>query len=314
MAKDKHGTDRPGKGAAEGAGDKVKTVAVADNAPGDAPGDAPEDAPADAPADTAGDAPEDTPADAAPTEDTPADAPQDTPGDAAPAEDTPAEAKDEGDRADAAAEAGPEAAADPAALEAEVAELNDKLLRALAEAENVRRRAERDKEDSQKYAIAGFAREMLGVADNLKRALDSLGGDDQEAGAETPDPEHVKTRFDRFVEGVHLTEAEMIKTFERIGIEKIEPAGQPFDPNLHEAMFEADDAEKPAGTVIQVLEPGYVLNDRLLRPAKVGVSKGGPKAADEPEKRPTPDTAPKEGRTAYEDKGKGPGAQLDEEL
>ncbi len=110
----------------------------------------------------------------------------------------------------------------------------------------------------------------------------------------------------------------IIAIFERFGIKPIEAMGEKFDHNLHEAMFELDDKEKPAGTVVQVLETGYVLNDRLLRPAKVGVSKGGPQENNKKNENdggePPPDPAKKDGQTAYEDKGKEPGAQLDEEL
>ncbi len=191
-------------------------------------------------------------------------------------------------------------------LEDQVADLNDKLLRALAEAENVRRRAERDRQDASKYAIASFARDMLAVADNLKRAMENV---DEETRKKDK-------AVDQVMVGLEMTEREMLATFERFGIKPIEAMGQRFDHNLHEAMFELDDKEKPAGTVVQVLETGYVLNDRLLRPAKVGVSKGGPKEPDDAEAAaPAPaDPALKDGQTAYEDKGKEPGAQLDEEL
>ena len=153
---------------------------------------------------------------------------------------------------------------------AEAAELKDKLLRALAETENVRRRAQRDREDASKYAIANFAREMLKVADNLRRALDSI---DDEARR---DSETVKS----LAVGVEMTEREMLNAFERAGIKPIEALGQRYDHNLHEAMFDVEDATWPAGTIVQVLEGGYMLGERLLRPAKVGMAKGGPAAAD----------------------------------
>ncbi len=193
--------------------------------------------------------------------------------------------------------------------EQQVEELNDKMLRALAEAENVRRRAERDKSDAAKYAIANFAREVLGVADNMKRAMASV---DSEARKKDP-------ALEQLMVGLEMTEAEMLSTFERFGIKPIEAMGEKFDHNLHEAMFELDDASKPAGTVMQEVEDGYVLNDRLLRPAKVGVSKGGPKEPDgagaAEGAAPAPvDPALKDGQSAYEDKGKEPGAQFDEEL
>ncbi len=212
--------------------------------------------------------------------------------------------------ADEESEAGAEEAAEEAVEELtpeqQVEELNDKMLRALAEAENVRRRAERDKSDAAKYAIANFAREVLGVADNMKRAMASVDAD-----ARKGDP-----ALEQLMVGLEMTEREMLSTFERFGIKPIEAMGEKFDHNLHEAMFELDDATKPAGTVMQVVEAGYVLNERLLRPAKVGVSKGGPKENDAAEGAAPapPDPALKDGQSAYEDKGKEPGAQLDEEL
>ncbi len=191
-------------------------------------------------------------------------------------------------------------------LEDQVADLNDKLLRALAEAENVRRRAERDRQDASKYAIANFARDMLAVADNLVRAMENV---DEETRKKDK-------AVDQVMVGLEMTQQEMLATFERFGIKPIEAMDRRFDHNLHEAMFELDDLEKPAGTVVQVLEQGYMLNDRLLRPAKVGVSKGGPQEnnKEKAEEQPPPDPAQKDGQTAYEDKGKEPGSQLDEEL
>ncbi len=198
--------------------------------------------------------------------------------------------------------------------EAEIAALNDKLLRALAEAENVRRRGQRDKEDAAKYAIANFAREMVSVSDNLKRAMGSV---DDETRKYDPAVEQIMV-------GLEMTEREIQNIFERFGIKTIEALGQKFDHNQHEAMFEVDDASKPAGTVVQEVETGFMLHDRLLRPAKVGVSKGGPKdnnkengdgekgAPDSPDA--LDDAAQKEGQAAYEDKGGEAGAQLDEEL
>jgi molecular chaperone GrpE len=164
-------------------------------------------------------------------------------------------------------------------LEEELAEAKDQLLRAVAETANVRRRAQREKEDAGKYAIANFAREMLSVSDNMVRALDSERMEqDKQANTELSAAALLE-RFDNFILGVTMIETEMKKTFERIGIEQIEPVGQPFDPKYHHALFEVEDTDKPAGTVIQVIEAGYLLRDRLLREAKVGVSKGGPKLA-----------------------------------
>ena len=182
------------------------------------------------------------------------------------------EAGPAGDAAEAAEPRPPEAAGDAAAperdLEAEVAALNDKLLRALAEGENLRRRAQREREDTARFAIAGFARDVLAVADNLGRALEALPAD-----ARTGDGPLAP-----FVEGVELTERELQSVFERHGVQKIDPLGQPFDHNLHEAMYEVPTRDAPPGTVVQVVEPGYVLNGRLLRAARVGVAKAPPDA------------------------------------
>jgi len=197
-----------------------------------------------------------------------------------------------------------------------VQDLNDKLLRALAETENMRRRAQRDKEDATKYAIANFAREMLSVGDNLRRAMDSVDAEIRGKDA----------AVEQIMVGLEMTEREIQNIFERFGIKTIQALGEKFDHNLHEAMFEIEDPSKPAGTVVQEVETGFVLNDRLLRPAKVGVSKGGPKedAKDAPGDAPkdagaapppaAEDPAVKEGQAAYEDKSGAAGRQLDEEL
>jgi molecular chaperone GrpE len=140
----------------------------------------------------------------------------------------------------------------------EVAELKDKLLRALAESENVRRRAAKEREDTAKYAVANFARDMLGIADNLRRALENAPAD-----------ETCRT----FVQGVDLTERSLLSALERHGIKKLDPKGERYNPEYHEAMFEIPTAEAPAGTIVQVMEPGYVIHDRLLRPARVAVAK-----------------------------------------
>jgi len=153
--------------------------------------------------------------------------------------------------------------ADPfEALTAENARLKDQALRALAEVENMRRRAERDREDANKYAISSFARDLLSVADNLNRALAAVPAD--HAGDES-----VKN----LIAGVEATERELIAAFERRGLSRIAPMGEKFDPNFHQAMFEVPDNSHPIGTVVQVLAPGWVIHERLLRPAMVGVSK-----------------------------------------
>jgi len=190
-------------------------------------------------------------------------------------------------------------------LEAETADLRDKLLRALAETENVRRRAERDKTEATKYAIANFARDVVGVADNLRRALESIDADSR---AQNEDLENIAV-------GIEMTEREMLAAFERYEITAIDALDKKFDHNLHEAMFEVEDTEKPAGTVVQVLQTGYLLRDRLLRPAKVGVAKGGPKeAAAEAGADSQAGPAAKGPAAAYKNPGDSAGSNVDEEL
>jgi molecular chaperone GrpE len=170
-----------------------------------------------------------------------------------------------------ASEAASESTPDPVAvLTKEVAELKDKHLRALAEMENLRRRTEREIVDGRLYGIAGFARDVLGIADNMRRALDAVGSDMREQA-----DAGVKALLD----GVELTERELLKTLEKHGIKKFEPLGEKFDPNLHQAMYEVPDPALPAGTVVQVVQAGYKIGERILRPAMVAVSKGGPKSA-----------------------------------
>jgi molecular chaperone GrpE len=153
--------------------------------------------------------------------------------------------------------------------EAELAETKDKLLRALAETENQRRRAQREREDASKYAAANFAKDMLDVADNFRRALASI------------DPEALQDeRAKALIEGVAATERALLAAFERHGIKRIEPEiGERFDPNLHEAMFEVPNTGKPGGSIVQVVQAGYRMHDRLLRPAMVGVAKASAPSA-----------------------------------
>jgi molecular chaperone GrpE len=168
-------------------------------------------------------------------------------------------------------EKGPEAEIE--ALATEAADLKDRLLRTMAEMENMRRRAERERDDAKKYAVTAFARDMLAVGDNMHRAIQSLG---EEARADADAT--VKT----LIEGVEMTEREMNNVFERHGIKRVEPKGERFDPNFHQAMFEVENAEVAAGTVIEVVAAGYIIGERVLRPAMVGVSKGGPKETPKP--------------------------------
>ena len=154
------------------------------------------------------------------------------------------------------------------ALQLENAELKDKSLRTLADMENLRRRTEREVSDAKIYGVASFARDMLTFADNLRRAVEAVPA----AIREDADPA-LKT----FVEGIELTERDFLSRLTRFGVKKIEPLGKKFDPNMQEALFEIPDESVPSGTVMQVVEQGFSIGDRVLRPAKVGVSRGGPK-------------------------------------
>src|ERR1700760_328564 len=156
---------------------------------------------------------------------------------------------------------------DAAAL---AAEFKDRLLRTLAEMENLRKRTEREVTDARLYGVASFARDLLGVADNMRRALDAVSPElraSAEAGVKA------------LVDGVELTERELIKALEKNGVRQFSPRGEKFDPNVHQAMFEVPNPSVPAGSVVEVVAPGYMIGERVLRPAMVGVSKGGPKTA-----------------------------------
>ena len=163
-----------------------------------------------------------------------------------------------------ASPAGEAPAEDGPSPEQQVAELKDRLLRALADVENTRRRSEREIEETRKYAASNLAKDLLSVPDNLRRAVDSVG-DDLRTGSES---------VRNLVLGIELVEKELLGAFERHGIVKIEPLGQKFDHNYHQAMYEIPTADQPAGTVVEVLQPGYVMRERLLRPAMVAVAKG----------------------------------------
>ncbi|MBW9051995.1 nucleotide exchange factor GrpE [Rhizobium mesosinicum] len=156
-------------------------------------------------------------------------------------------------------------------LKAENAELRDRYLRLAAEMDNLRRRTEREVKDAKSYSVAGFARDMLAVSDNLRRALDAI-------------PAEVKETADAglttLIEGVEMTERSMLSALERHGVRKLEPVGQKFDPNFHQAMFEVPNTEVPNNTVVQVVQAGFSIGERVLRPAMVGVAKGGPKLVE----------------------------------
>ncbi|MFQ5957953.1 MAG: nucleotide exchange factor GrpE [Alphaproteobacteria bacterium] len=195
-------------------------------------------------------------AEATPAEETPA-------GGAAPEEPEAAAAEAEAEAAEApAAEAEAEAAEEAVDPAVEIASLKDQLLRALAETENVRRRAIRERDELAKYAITGFARDLLTVVDNLRRAIDAV-----------PDEARAIEGVARLLEGVEMTEREFLAVLERHHIRRIDPLGEKFDHNFHQAMFEVEASEKPAGTVVEVMQAGYAIADRLLRPAMVAVAK-----------------------------------------
>lgn len=158
------------------------------------------------------------------------------------------------------------------ALAAEAADLKDRLLRTLAEMENLRRRTEKEVKDARDYAVSGFARDLLSVADNFDRALAAVPAELRESGV---------AGAAALIEGVELTGRELLKAMEKHGVRKLSPQGERFDPNLHQAMFEIPNTEVAAGTVLQVLQDGFAIGGRVLRPALVGVSKGGPKAPAE---------------------------------
>ena len=151
------------------------------------------------------------------------------------------------------------------ALEKEIGDLKDRLLRAVAETENVRRRAERERSEALQYASSRFAKDILTVADNLRRALTSLEGGDR---ASLPEP------IQNLLTGVELTERELLSVFARHGIKPFDPSGQKFDAHLHEVMFEIPGTDQMPGTILQVVEVGYMIGERLLRPARVGIAKG----------------------------------------
>jgi len=155
------------------------------------------------------------------------------------------------------------------ALTKEVAETRDKMLRTLAEMENLRQRTRREVADSKTYGITVFARDILDIADNLQRALDAIPAE----ARETADP-----GIKAFIEGVELTERSLLNTLEKNGVKKFDPSGEKFDPNFQQAMYEVPDPSVPSGTVVQVVQAGFMIGERVLRPALVAVSKGGAKA------------------------------------
>jgi molecular chaperone GrpE len=168
----------------------------------------------------------------------------------------------------------PAAAPKPStSLDRELADTKDRLLRTLAEMENLRKRTEREVADARMYGISAFARDVLTVADSMHLALEAL---------DTELREKSDSAVKALLDGVELTERALMNALEKHGVKRIEPLGQKFDPNKHQAMYEADDPSVPAGHVAQVVQAGYLIGDRVLRPALVAVSKGAPKTSAEP--------------------------------
>lgn len=155
-------------------------------------------------------------------------------------------------------------------LQKEVAEARDRMLRTLAEMENLRKRTAKEVADSKLYGVTGFARDVLDIADNLQRALDAVPAEARAAA----DP-----GLTALIEGVELTERSLLNALEKHGVKKFDPQGQKFDPNFQQAMYEVPDTSVPAGTVVQVMQAGYTIGERVLRPALVGIAKGGAKPA-----------------------------------
>ena len=155
------------------------------------------------------------------------------------------------------------------ALDRELAETKDRLLRTLADMENLRRRTEREVADARIYGITAFARDILTVADSMHRALEAL---------DTEIRDNANDSVKGLLDGVELTERALLSALDKHGVKRIEPLGQKFDPNRHQAMYEVEDASVPSGQIVQVVQAGYLIGDRVLRPALVAVSKGGPKA------------------------------------
>ena len=188
-----------------------------------------------------------------------------------------------------------------AKLEAEKAELKDQLLRSLAEVENVRRRAQREREDGARYAVKPLAEDLMAVRDNLRRAIDSVSAEAAEA----------EPRLKALLEGVVMTEKSLSEAFAKHYVEIIDPLGEKFDPNLHEAMFEVPDPQQTAGTVAQVIEVGYRLHDRLLRAARVGVYKAAPAAVDAAAPEPPAEEAAADDAPESPEGGAKPGQRVD---
>lgn len=182
-----------------------------------------------------------------------------------------------------------------AELEGQIADLTDRLLRSHAEMDNIRKRTEREKTDMAKYAISKFASDMATVGDNFGRAIAALP-----AGAAEQDP-----ALKGLLDGVMVIEREFLNVLERHGVKRIDPTGEPFNPHLHQAVMEQPNADVPSGTVLQVFQAGYTIEDRVLRPAMVVVSKGGPKQQDAPPAEARPPAGSENNGSASDPDGQG---------
>ncbi len=208
--------------------------------------------------------------------DTPHDLPQD--GTAKPAADAPADAPATENQAHDPGDRIAELDAKNGELEGQIRDLTDRLLRAHAEMDNIRKRAEREKVDASKYAISKFARDIVGVADNFQRAISAVPADSEKSGA-----------LQSLIDGVMMTEREFLNVLERNGVRRVDPKGEPFNPHYHQAVMEQMNPSVASGTVLQVFQSGYVIEDRVLRPAMVVVSTGGAAAGKEAPQAQTPE-------------------------
>lgn len=182
------------------------------------------------------------------------------------------------------------------ALQDELEQARDQRIRAAAEMENLRRRTAREVMDAKKFAVSSFARDLLSVSDNMTRALTVVTDEEKAAAGEV---------WKNLLEGVEMTERELLSVLDRNGVKKINPEGERFDPNQHQAMFEVPDPSQPSGMVVQVVAPGFMIGERVLRPAMVGVTKGGPKPAKQD------DAQPEEVKAANDTVDAQPGESID---
>lgn len=190
------------------------------------------------------------------------------------------------------------------ALQDELEQTRDQRMRGVAEMENLRRRTAREVVDAKKFAVSSFARELLSVSDNLTRALSVVGDEEKAAASQV---------WQNLLEGVQMTERELLTVMEKNGVQRIDPLGERFDPNKHQAMFEIPDPSQTAGVVVQVVAPGFMIGERILRPAMVGVTKGGPKHEAKPEAN-TTQTIDVQAETTHHSETVEPGESFDKSV